>query len=115
VSETAGAASGSSSRDRRLITSDRPWTVVLAAGALVWAATALIAGVTGVENLVANIVLLGSFLAPVVLVLFALARTGDGKLTAEHIILGFLAGGMLGTLFAALTEVYFLPNAAELS
>ena len=84
---------------------------MLVAGTLAWAVTALVAGVTGVENLVANIVLLGSFLAPVVVVLFALARTGDGELTAEQIILGFLAGGVLGTLSAALTEVYFLPNA----
>ena len=99
------------SRDRRLIGSDRPWIIVLVVGALVWAVTALVAGVTGVENLVANIVLLGSFLVPVVLVLFALARTGDGELTGEDIILGFLGGGLLGTLFAALTEVYFLPSA----
>jgi RsiW-degrading membrane proteinase PrsW (M82 family) len=110
VTSSVGS-SGSSSRDGRLIGSDRPWIVVLVAGTLAWAVTALVAGVTGVENLVANIVLLGSFLAPVVLVLFALARAGDGELTAEQVILGFLGGGVLGTIFAALTEVYFLPNA----
>ena len=49
---------------------------MLVVGALVWALT---------ENLVAIIVLLGSFLVPVALVLFALARAGDGELSGEHI------------------------------
>ena len=84
---------------------------MLVVGTLVWLVTGVVAGVTGVENLVANVILLGSFLAPVALVLLALARTGDGELTAENVILAFLGGGVLGTIFAALTEQYFLPSA----
>ena len=71
----------------------------------------MVTGLTDVDHLVPNVVFLGSFLVPVSLVLFALARTGDGHLTAEAVILGFLGGGTLGTVFAALTEVYFLPSA----
>ena len=95
-----------------LLRSGRLWLWVLIVGGLVWMLTAFVAGLTEVEHLVANVVLLGSFLVPVALVLFALSRTSEGHLTAESVILGFLAGGTLGTVFAALTEVYFLPTAA---
>ena len=96
----------------RMLRSGRLWLWVLLGGSLVWILTAFVAALTDVEHLIANVVLLGSFLVPVALVLFALSRTGEGHLTAESVILGFLAGGMLGTVFAALTEVYFLPTAA---
>lgn len=97
---------------QRLLRSGRLWLWVLVVGGLVWILTAVVAGLTDVEHLVANVVLLGSFLVPVALVLFALSRTSEGHLTAEAVILAFLAGGTLGTVFAALTEVYFLPTAA---
>jgi hypothetical protein len=45
------------------------------------------------------------------MVLFALSRASEGHLTAEGVLLGFLGGGTLGTVFAALTEEYFLPSA----
>jgi RsiW-degrading membrane proteinase PrsW (M82 family) len=106
VAEARGGAEG------RLLRSGRLWLWVLVVGGLVWLLTAFVAGLTDVEHLVANVVLLGSFLVPVTLVLFALSRTGEGHLTAEAVILGFLAGGTLGTVFAAVTEVYFLPTAA---
>jgi protease PrsW len=105
-------ARGTTDAEGRLLRSGRLWLWVLLVGALVWILTAFVAGLTDVEHLVANVVLLGSFLVPVALVLFALSRTSDGHLTAESVILGFLAGGTLGTVFAALTEVYFLPTAA---
>jgi RsiW-degrading membrane proteinase PrsW (M82 family) len=95
-----------------MLSSTRLWLWVLFVGALIWLLTAFVAWVTEVEHLDANVVLLGSFLVPVALVLFALSRTSEGHLTAEAVILGFLGGGTLGTVFAALTEVYFLPIAA---
>src|SRR5262245_29970073 len=105
-------ARGSKDGEGRLLRSGRLWLWVLVVGGLVWLLTAFAAGLTDVEHLVANVVLLGSFLVPVALVLFALSRTSEGHLTAESVILGFLAGGTLGTVFAAVTEVYFLPTAA---
>ena len=105
-------ARGPADAQGRLLRSGRLWLWVLLVGGLVWILTAFVAGLTDVEHLIANVVLLGSFLVPVALVLFALSRTGEGHLTAESVILGFLAGGMLGTVFAALTEVYFVPTAA---
>jgi RsiW-degrading membrane proteinase PrsW (M82 family) len=88
------------------------WIWVLAAGAAIWLGTAVVTGLTDVEHLIPNIVLLGSFLVPVTLVLFALTLHGDGYLRAAHVIVAFLGGGTLGTVFAAVTEVYFLPSAA---
>ena len=40
-------------------------------------------GLTDLDHLIPNVVLLGSFLVPVSLVLFALARTSDGYLTSS--------------------------------
>jgi RsiW-degrading membrane proteinase PrsW (M82 family) len=91
--------------------SSRLWLWVLVVGAALWLVTAVVAGITDVMHLVPNVILLGSFLVPVSMVLFALSRASEGHLTAEAVIVGFLGGGTLGTLFAALTEVYFLPTA----
>jgi protease PrsW len=95
---------------KRLIVSTRLWLWVLLGGAALWLVTAIATGLTDVTHLIPNVILLGSFLIPVSLVLFALSRASEGHLTAEAILLGFLGGGTLGTLFAALTEVYFLPS-----
>jgi protease PrsW len=97
---------------RRLIGSSRLWLWVLMVGAAIWLVTALVTGITDQMHLVPNVILLGSFLVPVTMVLFALARASEGHLTGQAVLLGFLGGGTLGTLFAALTEVYFLPKAA---
>jgi protease PrsW len=56
-------------------------------------------------------VLLGSFLVPITMVVFALSRPRVNHLTIEVVLLGFLGGGTLGLCFAALTEVYILPTA----
>ena len=96
----------------RLLQSEWLWAWVLVAGAAIWLVTAVATGLTDLDHLIPNVVLLGSFLVPVSLVLFALARTSDGYLSVEHVILGFLGGGTIGTVFAGITEVYFLPSAA---
>ena len=95
---------------RRMAVSSRLWLWVLLAGAALWLITAIATGITDVTHLIPNVILLGSFLVPVSMVLFALGRASEGHLTAEGVLLGFLGGGTLGTLFAALTEVYFLPS-----
>jgi protease PrsW len=57
------------------------------------------------------VIILGSFLVPVSMIVFALSRSREGHLPTEAILVGFVAGGTLGLVFAALTEVYFLPSA----
>jgi protease PrsW len=100
------------SHGRPLLGSEWLWAWVLLGGAGIWLVTAVATGLTDLDHLIPNVVLLGSFLVPVSLVLFALARTSDGYLSVEHVIIGFLGGGTIGTVFAGITEVYFLPNAA---
>jgi protease PrsW len=95
----------------RPLVSSRLWLWVLLVGGAIWLATAIATGITDVTHLIPNVILLGSFLVPVSLVLFALGRASEGHLTAEAVLLGFLGGGTLGTVFAALTETYFLPTA----
>jgi protease PrsW len=92
--------------------SRRLWLWVLLVGTAIWLVTAIATGITDVTHLIPNVILLDSFLVPVSLVLFALTRASEGHLTTEAILLGFLGGGTLGTVFAALTETYFLPTAA---
>jgi protease PrsW len=102
---TAGA------EPRPLLATGRLWLWVLLVGTAVWLVTAIVTGITDVTHLIPNLILVGSFLVPVSVVLFALARASEGHLTGQAVILGFLGGGTLGTVFAALTEVYFLPTA----
>lgn len=110
MTAVAGHEISASGEASPLITSKRLWWLVLLVGAAVWLLAALITGLTGDTILVPTVILLGSFLAPVSLVLFALSRSREGFLTADVVLLGFLCGGTLGLVFAALTEVYFLPS-----
>jgi RsiW-degrading membrane proteinase PrsW (M82 family)/uncharacterized membrane protein YqaE (UPF0057 family) len=45
------------------------------------------------------------------MVAFALSRPHEHRLTAEPVVLGFLAGGTLGVVLSALAETYLLPAA----
>jgi protease PrsW len=109
---SAGAVAPPEDDSRAILPGRRLWLVVLGVGALLWVVTGLIAGVTDVANLIPNVLVVGSFLVPVVAVLFVLSRPVESSLTPKALLLGFLGGGTVGTLFAAVTEVYFLPTAA---
>ncbi len=93
------------------MTPRRMWLLLLAAGLGVWLATAFITALTEDPILLPSVILVGSFLVPVTLVVFALSRTRENHLTLDVVLLGFLGGGTLGLLCAALTEVYLLPTA----
>jgi RsiW-degrading membrane proteinase PrsW (M82 family) len=84
--------------------------VLLAVGAPIWIVAAVITGITEDTILLPTVVLLGSFLVPVTMVVFALSRPRVNHLTLEVVALGFFGGGTLGLCFAALTEIYILPT-----
>jgi RsiW-degrading membrane proteinase PrsW (M82 family) len=88
----------------------RLWLWGLAIGGLVLLAAAVITEVTEDTILIPNVILLGSFLVPVCTVLFVLARPHETHLTVEMLMLGFLAGGTVGVVLTAVTEVYLLPD-----
>jgi protease PrsW len=93
------------------ITSRRLWLLLLAVGLPIWIVASVITGITEDTILLPTVVLLGSFLVPITMVVFALSRPRVNHLTIEVVALGFLGGGTLGLCFAALTEIYILPTA----
>jgi RsiW-degrading membrane proteinase PrsW (M82 family) len=91
-------------------TKQRTWLVVFCAGLAVWLLAAFVTAITKDDILVPTLFLVGSFLVPMTVVVFALSRLREGHLTAEVVLLGFLAGGTVGVVVSAVTEVYLLPD-----
>jgi protease PrsW len=90
----------------------RLWLIALVVGAVCWIGGAASTAITEDTILVPNIIILGTFLVPVCTVLFVLGRPREAHLSAETLVLGFLAGGTAGVVLTAVTEVELLPDAA---
>jgi RsiW-degrading membrane proteinase PrsW (M82 family) len=86
------------------------WLVALIAGTAMWGVSLLITEVTNDTILIPTIILLGSFVVPVTVVLYAMSRERADRIPAKVMFLGFIAGGTLGVLASALIETYYLPN-----
>jgi RsiW-degrading membrane proteinase PrsW (M82 family) len=84
------------------------WRRVLGLGLLLWVATVVVTLATRSVVLVPALVLLGSFLVPVVVVIWVLQRWRDEHVTIELVIRAFVVGGLLGVLAAASLESYLL-------
>jgi protease PrsW len=87
----------------RLVTR-RTWLALLAVGALLWILATAVTAVTEDTILVPTVILLGSFLIPVTMVLFALSQAGETELTPQALAGGFLLAGGLGVVFSAFAE-----------
>src|SRR5690348_12423869 len=85
------------------------WVLVL--GAFVWMVGAVVTAITEDDILVPTLILMGSFLVPVAMVVFALTREGEDQLSEDWLMLSFILGGSVGVVFAALVESYLLPTA----
>lgn len=85
---------------------------MLVTGALVWVLAAGVTALTGDAILIPTLFLIGSFLVPVTVVTFALARLDDCRLTTNVVLKGFLAAGTIGVVVSAVTEIYLLPTGA---
>lgn len=79
------------------------WWKTLLAGFVLWIATIVVTGFTANVNLIPTLILLGSFLVPFVVVLFAVERL-EGSLAPSHLFLAFFVGGVCGVLGASLLE-----------
>jgi RsiW-degrading membrane proteinase PrsW (M82 family) len=79
------------------------WWKVLLAGALLWLVTIVVTIATGNANLVPTLILLGSFLVPFSVVLFAAERISTAYPTAS-LMIAFFVGGVLGVLGASVLE-----------
>jgi protease PrsW len=79
------------------------WWKALLGGALLWLVTIAVTIATRNANLVPTLILLGSFLVPFSVVLFAAERISTSFPTAS-LMLAFFVGGVLGVLGASLLE-----------
>lgn len=79
------------------------WWKTLLAGLGLWVITIVVTAVTGNSNLVPTLILLGSFLVPFCVVLFAIERV-TGSISTLQLILAFFVGGIFGVLGASLLE-----------
>jgi RsiW-degrading membrane proteinase PrsW (M82 family) len=79
------------------------WWKGLLAGLLLWGLSILVTVVTLNANLVPTLILIGSFLVPFAVVLFAAERISR-NFTVTHLIVAFFVSGVLGVLGASLLE-----------
>ncbi|MBT2567177.1 PrsW family intramembrane metalloprotease [Arthrobacter sp. ISL-85] len=79
------------------------WWKTLLAGFGLWVVTIVVTGATGNVNLIPTLILLGSFLVPFCVVLFAVERVA-GTFAPIQLILAFFFGGVFGVLGASLLE-----------
>ncbi|WP_055615573.1 PrsW family intramembrane metalloprotease [Streptomyces phaeochromogenes] len=83
------------------------WRRCLWGGLVLWGLSVLVTYATGNTTLLPTLILLGSFLVPVVFVLWAYEQ--HGRDLGVNVILGcFLTGGVLGVLGASVMEYYLL-------
>jgi len=86
------------------------WLVVLLVGAVVWVIGAAITAATNDDILVPTLILVGSFLMPLCMVMFALTREGEDELPHDKILLAFLLGGSVAVVGSAYLEVRLVPS-----
>jgi RsiW-degrading membrane proteinase PrsW (M82 family) len=105
-------------REHRMTASGRPaqadsphphhhhgwWWKTLLTGLALWILTVVVTVATRNTNLIPTLILLGSFLVPFSVVLFAIERV-TGNISSLQLVLAFFVGGILGVLGASLLEV----------
>jgi len=80
------------------------WWKTLLTGLALWILTIVVTITTRNTNLVPTLILLGSFLVPFCVVLFAIERV-TGNVSSLQLVLAFFVGGIFGVLGASLLEV----------
>ena len=79
------------------------WWKSLLVGALLWLVTIVVTIATRNTNLVPTLILIGSFLVPFSVVLFAAERISS-RFPTSSLMIAFFVGGVLGVLGASLLE-----------
>lgn len=85
------------------------WWKTLLGGIVLWIIVAIVTFSTGNTNLVPTVILLGSFLVPFTVVMYASERT-TGNLDMTRLIMAFFVGGIFGVLGAPILEVNLQPS-----
>ena len=86
------------------------WWKALLTGLLLWGLTIVVTIVTLNANLVPTLILIGSFLVPFAVVLFAAERISR-SFTVTHLLVAFFVSGVLGVLGASLLEAQLQQTA----
>jgi RsiW-degrading membrane proteinase PrsW (M82 family) len=81
------------------------WWKALLAGIALWIASTVVTASTLNANLIPTLILLGSFVVPFSVVLFAAERV-NGSFTGTQLMVAFFVSGVLGVLGASLLEVH---------
>jgi protease PrsW len=79
------------------------WWKTLTLGLALWIVTVVVTALTQNTNLIPTVILLGSFLVPFTVVMFAVERV-TGSISTLQLILAFFIGGICGVLGASLLE-----------
>jgi RsiW-degrading membrane proteinase PrsW (M82 family) len=85
------------------------WWKALLSGLLLWGLSILVTVVTLNANLVPTLILIGSFLVPFAVVLFAAERISR-SISVTHLLVAFFVSGVLGVLGASLLESRLQPT-----
>ncbi len=85
------------------------WWKALLTGLLLWGLSILVTVVTLNANLVPTLILIGSFLVPFAVVLFAAERISR-SISVTHLLVAFFVSGVLGVLGASLLESRLQPT-----
>lgn len=85
------------------------WWKLLLAGIALWIITIVVTLWSENSNLIPTLILLGSFLVPLCILMFAAERV-RGSLTAVRLMLAFSVGGIVGVLGATVLEVDIQPS-----
>ena len=92
------------------VTRNLPWIICLVVGSLLWLGALVITDVTNDPILIPTVILLGSFVVPLTVVVFAMSRERADRLPPIVMFMGFIGGGTIGVLSSALLETYYLPH-----
>src|SRR3989440_7692905 len=92
----------------------RSWLHVFWIGVVLFVAATIVMFLTGNPNLYPTVILIGNFLVPVTFVVFLYEHQHLSTLTPYAVAICFCAGGVLGTLGAALLEALLIPDGSSL-
>ncbi len=85
------------------------WRTILVTGGAIFVVLAVVMFQSGNPNLYPTVVLVGSFLVPVVFVAYLFDHLHATNLSFEAVTWAFVLGGILGIVGASILEPYLLP------